>query len=552
MKLTIVKKINLGIGVLAVVLVGLGIFFQFNIGVTKKDLRKVNEYHELLTTLNDKIVEQYKWGNSLAIDTILFGNAFKGELDPENSVFGKWYYSYAPSNEMANIYRKIEAPHKALHVTASQIIEAMNEGRADIAMDLYEQEAIPNMAATQEALGEMSSKAREFSDASMFAMEAAQDKMGAMSTIVYLIILTTLLAGSILFLARPVKNSLGHITRWIDTMTTGDLTKEIVINSNDEIQEMSTGLNSMVGKLREIIEEVTRTTQHVAVGSMQMSANSATMSQGISEQAASTEEASSSVEQMTSSIRQNAANAHETEKISREAAEDARKSGSAVNEAVAAMKQIAEKITIIEEIARQTNLLALNAAIEAARAGEHGKGFAVVAAEVRKLAERSQSAAGEITGLSTSSVEVAEHAGKMLEKLVPDIQKTSELVQEISATSSEQNRGAEQINTALQQLNNATQQNASSSEEMASTSQELAGQAEYLQRAIDFFKVGESIGTDKELREKYTEQTTLNAGIAHASTRQLDGNGGGAQKQEEGEYGVLGSSGKTDEAYESF
>jgi methyl-accepting chemotaxis protein len=192
---------------------------------------------------------------------------------------------------------------------------------------------------------------------------------------------------------------------------------------------------------------------------------------------------------MSSNIQQNADNSQQTEKISLKAANDADEGGKAVIEAVSAMKEIATKISIIEEIARQTNLLALNAAIEAARAGEHGKGFAVVAAEVRKLAERSQSAAGEISELSATSVDVAEKAGEMLTKLVPDIQKTSELVQEISASSAEQNSGASQITNAIQQLDSVIQQNASATEEMASTTEELSSQAQQLQETISFFKL---------------------------------------------------------------
>uniref|UniRef100_UPI00048DAA4E methyl-accepting chemotaxis protein n=1 Tax=Desulfocurvus vexinensis TaxID=399548 RepID=UPI00048DAA4E len=188
-------------------------------------------------------------------------------------------------------------------------------------------------------------------------------------------------------------------------------------------------------------------------------------------------------------IRQNAENARETEKIAVQSAQDAEAGGKAVTETVAAMKDIADKISIIEEIARQTNLLALNAAIEAARAGEHGKGFAVVAAEVRKLAERSGSAAAEISELSSSSVEVAERAGTMLTRMVPDIRRTAELVQEISAASNEQNSGAEQINKAIQQLDQVVQQNASASEEMASTSEELSSQAVQLQQTIGFFRL---------------------------------------------------------------
>jgi methyl-accepting chemotaxis protein len=197
------------------------------------------------------------------------------------------------------------------------------------------------------------------------------------------------------------------------------------------------------------------------------------------------------MEQMVSNIKQNADNAQQTNKIATKSAKDAQESGKSVLEAVNAMKEIASKISIIEEIARQTNLLALNAAIEAARAGEHGKGFAVVAAEVRKLAERSQKAAGEINQLSTTTVKVSEKAGEMLEKLVPDIQRTAELVQEITAASLEQDTGAEQINKALQQLERVIQQNASASEEMAATTEELSAQSEQLVSALGFFRTGD-------------------------------------------------------------
>jgi methyl-accepting chemotaxis protein len=197
---------------------------------------------------------------------------------------------------------------------------------------------------------------------------------------------------------------------------------------------------------------------------------------------------------MVSNIKQNADNAQQTDKIANKSAKDAQESGKSVLEAVAAMKEIANKISIIEEIARQTNLLALNAAIEAARAGEHGKGFAVVAAEVRKLAERSQKAAGEINQLSGTTLKVSEKSGEMLDKLVPDIQRTAELVQEISAASKEQDTGAEQINKALQQLEQVIQQNASAAEEMASTTEELTGQAEQLVGALSFFHTGDEEG----------------------------------------------------------
>jgi methyl-accepting chemotaxis protein len=250
-------------------------------------------------------------------------------------------------------------------------------------------------------------------------------------------------------------------------------------------------MNDMTGRLRVVVADVKGAAANVASGSQQLSAGAVQLSQGTTEQAASAEEASSSVEEMSATIRQNADNARQTEGIARTSAADAQKGSQAVLETVDAMKKIASRISIIEEIARQTNLLALNAAIEAARAGERGKGFAVVASEVRKLAERSQVAAGEINQLTASSVEVAERAGTMLAKLLPDIQKTAELVKEINAASMEQNSGAEQINSAIQQLNNVIQQNAGGAEEIASTAEELSSQAEQLQNAMTFFKTGQ-------------------------------------------------------------
>jgi methyl-accepting chemotaxis protein len=272
-----------------------------------------------------------------------------------------------------------------------------------------------------------------------------------------------------------------------DTIANGDLRANVTPLSDKDVLGLS--LKSMVEKLRIVVGDALSAAENVSSGSQELSAGAEELSSGATEQASSAEEASSSMEEMAANIKQNADNAAQTEKIARQSAIDAQSSGDAVTRAVQAMQTIAEKITFVQEIARQTDLLALNAAVEAARAGEHGKGFAVVASEVRKLAERSQAAAAEISTLSGQTVTVAREAGDMLAKLVPDIKKTAELVEEISAACREQDIGADQVNQAIQQLDKVIQQNAGAAEQMSATSEELAAQAEQLQSSIAFFRI---------------------------------------------------------------
>lgn len=296
--------------------------------------------------------------------------------------------------------------------------------------------------------------------------------------------------GSLYESMRKLAEESRSLAETANQVAEGDLTVEFTRTDAPQ-GSMYAAMRTMTERLRSVAGQVKASTGTVASGSQQLASTGSQLAQGSTEQAASVQEISSSVEEMSANIKQNAENAHRTERLAKETAADAETGGQAVASTVSAMRDIAEKVTIIEEIARQTNLLALNAAIEAARAGEHGKGFAVVAAEVRKLAERSQRSAGEISQVAKESVDVAESAGKMLEKIVPNIQNTAELVMEISAASREQDHGASQINQAIQQLDQVVQQNASGAEELSATSKELSLQSKSLSHAVAFFKLPE-------------------------------------------------------------
>ncbi|MCJ2165907.1 MULTISPECIES: methyl-accepting chemotaxis protein [unclassified Pseudodesulfovibrio] len=346
------------------------------------------------------------------------------------------------------------------------------------------------------------------------------------------ILIPTLVSMSILiiivmFVLRSIVRPMHEAVEVSNRMAEGDLTVDIVSRSKDEVGQLTAAMANMLKALRQVVSEVSTATAQVTAGSEELASSAVELSQGATEQASAVEEVSASMEEMISSIGQNAENAQITNTMTNKAAVDTESGGQAVTKTVGAMKQIAEKISIIEEIARQTNLLALNAAIEAARAGEHGKGFAVVAAEVRKLAERSGSSAAEISELSSSSVRVAEEAGSLLARIVPDIQKTAELVQEISSATNEQNEGGVQVNSAIQEMDKVIQQNAAASEEVASTAEELSAQAVQLQKVMQFFKVGVDSGFSAQARVTKAParkvQSAPRKALAQAAPKAQDG-----------------------------
>lgn len=456
---------------------------------------------------------------------LLTGETFTGGGDPTACNFGRWLADYATANPaIAGALQEIQPYHNRFHVSVNVIRAAMETGNRQAAVDEYRNVMAPGANATFGYFDEILIEAERANglyealnaQAMGIAVQRQQAAIALLDEIIHinevvateaideavadgarvqLIAIVGIVLGVILalllgiILTRGITTPVFKGVTFAQELSRGNLTATLDVDQKDEIGSLATALQQMRDQLIGVVRDVQSASNNVASGSEEMSSTAQQMSEGATEQAASAEEVSSSMEEMGSNISQNSDNAAQTEKISQKAVRSAEEGGEAVNQTVQAMREISEKIRIIDEIARNTNLLALNAAIEAARAGEHGKGFAVVASEVRKLAERSQVAAGEIAQLSKSSVEVAERAGEMINSIIPDIRKTAELVQEISAASSEQNSGAEQINQALIQLDQVIQRNASASEEMASMSEELSGQAEQLQTTVAFFRI---------------------------------------------------------------
>ncbi|MHB8880499.1 MAG: methyl-accepting chemotaxis protein [Thermodesulfovibrionales bacterium] len=497
--LTLGKKFGFGFGVLIALTVALAVWSVTGIGSIISNARQVIGSNNLRGEMLQREVDHLNWVVQLNKD--IAQNEVTVQTDPTQCAFGKWYYSDARIHaeaflpKLKDVLTAMEDPHKHLHESAIEIKKELAAGNMAEAHTIFSTKTQTHLKEVKDLLGAVRKTVADniISDDQMIHA-ALNTRTGVISATAAAIIAGVLLA---YVLAMGIIRALRKSVFFAQTIAQGDLTQRVALDQKDEIGQLAEALNLMATRLSDIVDEIKLSSDSVAAGSRQLSSSSGEMSQGASEQASSIEEVSSSMDSMVTNIRQNVDNARQTEEIALKAAYDAKESGTVVFRTISAMKDISGKTMIIEEIARQTNLLALNAAIEAARAGEHGRGFAVVASEVRKLAERSQAAAGEIGKLSYSSVQVAEEAGEMLSKLVPDIQKTAMLVQEINAASAEQHGRADHINRAIRQLDGVVQQNAGVAEELSSTSEEFSAQAEQLQKTVDFFTLAENKGRRK-------------------------------------------------------
>jgi methyl-accepting chemotaxis protein len=542
-RLTIKVKLAAAFGGLILLLAGMSLFSINSLATTNSEMNALvsgpTARLKAAQQLNIHLLNVVRTEkNLIAADSPQQIKAFESKIDEDRQAFEDLL---AKTEEKASAEGKpkweaLGRTWKRFAAVDDRMRQLVDEGRKADALAL-------SVGESRQLVSDTGDHVQALVELSENQLQAAIDKADAdyaviRSVLIALSVVAVLVAtAAAVWISLNISKGLGKIAALAGAVAIGDLDQRVEVTSNDEIKDLVDTVNTMTANLRAtagladqiadgdltvqvkplsdkdtlglalarmverlqgVVADAISASENVSAGSQELSAASEQVSQGATEQASSAEEASASMEEMASNIKQNADNAAQTEKIARQSAKDAEVSGEAVNRAVAAMQTIAEKITIVQEIARQTDLLALNAAVEAARAGEHGRGFAVVASEVRKLAERSQTAATEIGAVSSDTVKAAQSAGEMLTSLVPNIRKTAELVAEISAACREQDIGASQINEAIQQLDKVTQQNASASEEMSATSEELAAQAEELQTSIAYFRTDTTGGAARK------------------------------------------------------